>query len=217
MKSNSPSVIAICTDGVEEMELISITEILRRVGIPVQIVSWKKDKNIKGLNDISLLADKTLDDVKNMEPDCIIIPGGKVESLANSHELIEMIRKQIKNNKLVVASGTTPLMILEKNGLLEGIEATCDPKISSQLKNKNRCQDRVVVCKNIITSQGPGTAINLALTVCEKLIPSEVPRIQKLVNELCIDPSCLKNIPSLMEKTSGSMGMAGHSAEGSLV
>ena len=194
MKSNSPSCIVLCTDGVEEMELISITDCLRRSGIPTHIVSCKKDKTIRGLNDISLVADKTFDEIKHTEWDCIVIPGGKVESLATSNDLIELLRKHLKSNKLLVASGSTPLVILEKNGLLEGIDATCDPKVSNQLKNKNKCQERIVVCGNVITSQGPGTAIELALAICEKLIPSDTSKIQKLVTDLCVDPSTMKSI-----------------------
>ena len=101
MKSSTSSVIVIATDGVEEMELTSITEVLRRAGLPVQIVSLKKEKTIRGLNDISLVADKTLDEVKGTEHDCIILPGGKVEALASSNDLIELLRKQIKSNKLL--------------------------------------------------------------------------------------------------------------------
>ena len=194
MKSNSPTAIVLCTDGVEEIELISITDCLRRSGIPTHIVSCKKDKHIRGLNDISLVADKTFDEIKNTEFECIIIPGGKIESLATSPDLIELIRKHLKSNKLLVASGSAPLVLLEKNGLLEGIDATCDPKISSQLKNKNRCQERIVVCGNIITSQGPGTATELALTICEKLNPSDTSKVQKLVTDLCIDTSSMKGI-----------------------
>lgn len=67
----------------------------------------------------------------------------------------------------------TPALALEPNGLLEGRDATCFPKLADKLSNKTKAEQAVVVSDNLITGNGPGSAIQFSLTIVEYLYNKE--------------------------------------------
>ena len=64
-------------------------------------------------------------------------------------------------------------MALEPNGLLEGYDATCYPKLAENLSNQSKATQAVVVSDNLITGNGPGSALKFALTIVENLWDKE--------------------------------------------
>lgn len=155
-------------EGFEEIEAFTIVDVLRRAGIKVDMVGVTGTM-ITGAHGVKVMVDKKLTDVKIDEYDGIVLPGGSqgVVNLGRSASLIEMIKKLFTKEKLIAAICASPV-ILAKAGLLDNKKATIYPGMESELPYPRG--DRVVVDGNIITSQGPGTAMEFALKIVEKLL-----------------------------------------------
>jgi 4-methyl-5(b-hydroxyethyl)-thiazole monophosphate biosynthesis len=124
---------------------------------------------VTGAHGVKVMVDKKLVDVKIDEYDGIVLPGGSLgaANLGRSVSLIEMIKKLFVKGKLVAAICASPV-ILAKAGLLDNKKATIYPGMESELPYPRG--ERVVVDGNIITSQGPGTALEFSLRIVEKLL-----------------------------------------------
>ena len=106
-----------------------------------------------------------------MEFDLVVLPGGipSAEHLRNSAELISILRRQRDVARLYGAICASPAVVLEHHGLLEGRRATCHPGFVDQLTITDRIDDRVVMDGNCLTSRRPGTAVEFALALVERL------------------------------------------------
>jgi 4-methyl-5(b-hydroxyethyl)-thiazole monophosphate biosynthesis len=150
-------------EGFEEIEAVAIIDVLRRANIKVDVVGVE-DEIVEGRNGIKILCDKIISDVKPEEYDGIILPGGNpgYKNLENNQQVINFIKYFNSKGKLIAAICAAPT-ILESIGILEGKKATCFPKMKDKIRNY--VDEKVVVDGNIITSQGPGTAIEFALEI----------------------------------------------------
>jgi 4-methyl-5(b-hydroxyethyl)-thiazole monophosphate biosynthesis len=168
-------------EGFEEIEAIAVIDILRRANIKVDVVGVE-DEVVAGRNGIKVLCDKIITDVKPEDYDGIILPGGNpgYKNLENNQQVINIIKSLNSRGKLVAAICASPT-ILEKIGILEDKKATCYPTMKDRIKNF--VNERVVVDKNIITSQGPGTAIEFALEIVRFFNP---PLYEQLKKELLV-------------------------------
>lgn len=173
-------VLAIVSNGVEEMELVIFVDMLRRAGIEVDIVSIK-DKVVKCSRGVKLLADKTFDEITVLEEflnsyDALYIPGGRdnAQNLKNFNHLKDIINYFVSRNKIVSAICAGPTVI-NHHFPLENYKATCYPSLKNELPNY--IDSKVVIDGNIITSQGPATTFHLALTMIEKLTNKEIKEI----------------------------------------
>jgi len=164
-------------EGFEEIEAVAVIDILRRANIKVDIVGIE-DEIVSGRNGIKILCDKIITDVKPDDYDGIVLPGGNpgYKNLENNQQVINFIKTYNNRGKLIAAMCASPT-ILEKIGVLEGKKATCYPTMKDKLKNY--VDERVVVDKNVITSQGPGTAIEFALEIVRFLNPSAYDQLKK--------------------------------------
>ncbi|MEM5794173.1 MAG: DJ-1/PfpI family protein [Candidatus Aenigmatarchaeota archaeon] len=158
-------------EGFEEIEAFAIIDILRRAGIKVDTVGVVGTV-IKSARGISVMADKRLDEINPEDYDGIVLPGGNPGyiNLGKSQKIIEIIKNFDEKNKLIAAICASP-SILAKAGVLEDKEATIYPGMEKELPHPR--EGRVVVDKNVITSQAPGTAIEFALKIVEKLLGKE--------------------------------------------
>ena len=95
------------------------------------------------------------------------MPGA--EHFRDSEILIGMLKKQRELGKWYAAICAAPVVALQPNGLLEGRLATCHPGRRADLINDKAAEKRVVVDGNLVTSQGPGTAMEFALKLVELL------------------------------------------------
>jgi len=131
--------------------------------------------SIKGSRNIGLVCDSYLEDVINEEWDMIALPGGLpgAENLAACKILVEKLKKQKEEKKWYGAICASPALVLLPNGLTDGVEVTCYPSFEKQFKNQHKMDYRVLVSHNCITSKGPGTAMEYALVIIEKLLNSE--------------------------------------------
>ena len=151
-------------DGFEEVEGLTVVDLLRRAGIETDMVSIMGRKEITGARKIPVLADKLFEEQD--DPDVIVLPGGMPGTLhLKAHEgLADLIRKADKEGKLLAAICAAPTIYGEM-GLLEGKNATCYPGLEDKLLGANWQEPPVVVDGNFVTSRGVGTAIAFALTL----------------------------------------------------
>ncbi len=151
-------------DGFEEVEGLTVVDLLRRAGIETDMVSIMGRKEITGARKIPVLADKLFEEQD--DPDVIVLPGGMPGTLhLKAHEgLADLIRKADKEGKLLAAICAAPTIYGEM-GLLEGKNATCYPGMEDKLLGANWQEQPVVVDGNFVISRGVGTAIAFALTL----------------------------------------------------
>jgi 4-methyl-5(b-hydroxyethyl)-thiazole monophosphate biosynthesis len=170
-------VIVPLAEGFEEIEAVSVIDVLRRANIKVDVVGVE-DEVVAGRNGVKILCDKIISDVKPEDYDGIVLPGGNpgYKNLESNQQVINIIKTLNSRGKLVAAICASPT-ILEKIGILEDKKATCYPSLRNKLKNY--VDERVVVDKNVITSQGPGTAVEFALEIVKFLNPSSYEQLKK--------------------------------------
>ena len=151
-------------DGFEEVEGLTVVDLLRRAGIETDMVSIMGRKEITGARKIPVLADKLFEEQD--DPDVIVLPGGMPGTmhLLENETVNAVIRKFAEEGKLVAAICAAP-SVLGAAGLLEGKHATCHPGFEEKLTGATTSEDEVVVDGNIITSRGMGTAIPFAFEI----------------------------------------------------
>lgn len=158
-------------DGFEEIEAITFADILRRAQIDVKTVSVTENKNVTGSHKISFCADLTCSEVDIDSVDGAALPGGLpgTYNLAES-EFVKSLFISLNNQKKLVGAICAAPYALSEFGILKGKCATANPAFWDKLKEADVKKDeRVCVCENIITSQGPGTAHEFALAFVEKI------------------------------------------------
>lgn len=160
------------SNGFEEIELVTIVDILRRAGIDV-IITGLKGSFVEGSHGLRIFVDRKISDVNAEEFDGVVIPGGSenVRQLSLSSKLKEIVTEIFRKGKLIAAICAAPLL-LGRWGILEGKKATIYPGLEKHIPYPR--SDDVVIDGNVITSQGPGTAIEFSLAVVEKLVGNEV-------------------------------------------
>jgi len=170
-------IIVPLAEGFEEIEAITIIDVLRRGGIKVEVVGLE-DEIVASRNGVKVLCDKIISEVKPEDYDGIVLPGGNpgYKNLEASQAVINMIKTLNSKGKLIAAICASPT-ILEKIGLLEDKKATCYPSLREKIKNY--VDEKVVVDKNVITSQGPATALDFALEILRFLNPNAYEQVKK--------------------------------------
>lgn len=160
----------ILAEGFEEIEAVTSIDILRRADIDVTVCGLDKGV-VTGSHNIKILADMTLAELK-ISPDAVVLPGGMpgAANLANAEEVNRIITKMHNEKRLIAAICAAPAVVLAPAGILKGKKATCYPGMEERFgKDTQFRAESVVVDGDVITSQGPGTAILFALAIVEKL------------------------------------------------
>lgn len=155
-------------EGFEEIEAISIIDVLRRAEIEVEVVSMTKTMEVTGSHDISVKADTLFEDVDYQYIDMIVLPGGMPGSAnLNAHEkLKQQIVNFDKEGKALGAICAAPL-VYGNLGLLKEKAATCYPGFEDQLLGAEVTGKNVEQAGVIITGKGAGVAIPFALKIVE--------------------------------------------------
>ena len=169
----SKKVLVAIADGIEELEAVTVIDVLRRAEADVMVASVG-ELEITASRGVKIVADRVIADCVNKTFDMIVLPGGMggAEHLRDSVELIAMLKEQKAAGRFYAAICAAPAVVLEEHGLLEG-GATCYPTLQEKLKSVQVEDKGVVVSGNCITSQGPGTAIAFSLKLVELLFGAE--------------------------------------------
>ena len=164
------TVLVPIAEGSEELEAVSIIDVLRRAGATVTVASVG-ELQITASRGVNIVADKLIAECEDSEFDLIALPGGipGAEHLRDSEILTRMLKKQHQAGGLYAAICASPAVVLQSHGLLANRCATCHPFFTDQIEKSEATEDRVVVDGNCITSRGPGTALEFALKLVEVL------------------------------------------------
>ncbi|HJO00142.1 MAG TPA: DJ-1 family glyoxalase III [Nitrospinaceae bacterium] len=159
--------------GFEEIETITVVDILRRSGARVTLAGTIEGP-IEGSRGVRVLPDEPLNNVLSDELDLVVLPGGQpgTDNLKNNPRISSILVEMKQGKKLIAAICAAPV-ILEKNGLLNNRNRTSHPSVKEGLTGSLYLEDRVVVDGNIITSRAPGTAMEFALTLVEILFSKD--------------------------------------------
>lgn len=153
------------SDGVEEIEAVVVVDTLRRAGWDVTSVSAGA-RTVNASRNVKLVADALWGEVDVSEYDLIVLPGGaeNARTLASHAGVLEALRVFDASDRTVAAICAAPL-VLQAAGILDGRKATCHPAVRKELTAAVYRDKPVVVDRNIVTSQGAGTAFEFALTL----------------------------------------------------
>ncbi len=172
--SGEISVLVPLAEGFEELEAITIIDLLRRAGIKV-VVAGLTDGPVRASRDTVHIADMTLDEALQQEYQMVVLPGGLpgADNLNADPRIHQLIKKMAAEERYAAAICAAP-KVLADAGVLDGKEATSYPGFL-QGTSANIIEDvDVVTDGNIITSRGPGTAMDFALELIETLMGKEI-------------------------------------------
>jgi 4-methyl-5(b-hydroxyethyl)-thiazole monophosphate biosynthesis len=156
--------------GFEEIEAVSIIDVLRRANIKVIISAVSKNITVQGANGIIIQADNFISDINSDVIDMIVLPGGwgGTDVLATDQIVQNIIKKLNDDKKLVGAICAAPYALHIAGVLSQNY--TCYPSVEEKIKlDGYKCNKKVVKENNIMTSQGPATAICFGLEIVKEL------------------------------------------------
>ena len=156
-------------EGFEELEAVTIIDMLRRAGIEV-VVAALAGNPVHGSHGIALTADASLEDVSEQEFDLIALLGGMpgAANLRDDRRVGAIIQRLYDSGRRVAAICAAP-MALAAAGVLKGRRATSFPGVLDPAADMTLVDEPVVVDGRVITSRGPGTALDFALELVAQL------------------------------------------------
>ena len=164
-------------DGFEEIEAVTIVDVLRRGGVEVVTASLHDRLEVRGAHGMKIAADRHFDEAQRDSYEAIVLPGGGgcAETFKQFKPLHERLLRQHDEHRLICAICAAPT-VLEAAGVLDAeTEVTCYPSCRDDL-NRPWVSAPVVHDGTIITGQAPGTATLFALVVLQALADEQVAR-----------------------------------------
>ncbi len=163
-------VAVLLADGFEEIEALTVVDLLRRATIYVDTVSVTEEYIVHGAHGINVQTEDLFDEVNFVDFDMIVLPGGMPGTLnLEEHNGVRRVVKDFcETGKYVGAICAAP-SILGGMGLLKGKRAACYPSVEDKLPGAVIARVPVAQDGNIITSRGLGTAIDFSLRLIEVL------------------------------------------------
>jgi 4-methyl-5(b-hydroxyethyl)-thiazole monophosphate biosynthesis len=157
-------------DGFEEIEGLTVVDLLRRAGIEISMVSVTGTKEIIGSHNIKIGADELFEEVDFSEAAMLILPGGMpgTNHLAAHQGLVNLLKQFNQEGKKLAAICAAP-SVLGINGILRGKKVTCYPGYEEKLIGATATGSKIETDSNIITGKGMGVSIDFALSIIESL------------------------------------------------
>ena len=160
--------------GFEEIETVTVVDILRRAGISVTVAGVETGSPpgaIEGRTGIRLVPDLSIDEVKASDFDMIVLPGGLkgTQTLQKDMRVARLLRSLQDNDRYIAAICAAPT-VLAAHGMIAGRKLTSHPSVREQLSGAIYDEGRVVIDGRLVTSRGPGTAMEFAMALVEILM-----------------------------------------------
>jgi protein deglycase len=168
-------------DGCEEMEAVIVADTLRRAGWEVVLAGLHGITPVTGSRKVKLIPDARWEDIDLLSFDLLVLPGGAggTRALCEHDGIQETIRIFDIEEKWIGAICAAPLA-LHKAGILNNRSFTCYPGVEQEMHRPDRANEAVVTDRNLITSQGPGTAFDFALKLIEQIeSPSAAEKVRR--------------------------------------
>lgn len=174
MKFSMKKVTVLLADGFEEIEALTVVDLLRRAKVYVDTVSITDDYTVRGAHGIPVQTEDLITEIDFKESDMIVLPGGMpgTTNLKEDENVRKAVQEAYDDGRYVAAICAAPTIFADM-GLLKGKRATCYPDMESEIEDAYLTGAPVATDENIITSQGVGTAIDFALKLIEVLISEE--------------------------------------------
>ena len=166
---------AFLAEGFEEVEALTVVDILRRAKYEVTTVSITEDLFVTSSHNVVIKADKKMTELESELPDVVFLPGGMpgTRNLEQVPLLMEQVKVFAAAGKYIAAICAAP-SVFGHLGLLSGKNACCYPGFEEELTGANVSFKRCESDGNIITSRGMGCAIDFSLKIIEKLKGEDV-------------------------------------------
>ncbi|MDE6716258.1 MAG: DJ-1/PfpI family protein [Muribaculaceae bacterium] len=154
-------------EGFEEIEALTVVDILRRADMPVVTVSITDSYEVVGAHSIKVKADVLFKDADFAEVDWLILPGGMpgAVNLHNFEPLNELLKRQYLTGGKIAAICASPAVVLAPLGILDGKSATCYPGFEEMIHDAKVLDGPVVQDGSVITANGPAAAMRFALAL----------------------------------------------------
>ena len=154
-------------NGFEEVEGLTVVDMLRRLDITCDIVG--KASEVTVAHNITIKSDRLLEEIKSEEYDAVILPGGLpgATNLRDDEKVMTILKEINIDGKIVAA--ICAAIALERAGVLEGKEFTAYPGVGENIKGGKFKEELVVKDGNVITSRGPATSMEFAFIIAEAL------------------------------------------------
>lgn len=170
-----PTIVVPIATGFEEIEAVSIIDVVRRSGIEVIIAHVDEEPTVRGANNIAMVCDRPLQGITSDMIDMIVLPGGwgGTDILAVNETVQSLLKDMDSKKKYIAAICAAPFALNAAGVLRENF--TCYPSVEEKIPNKNYLGDaqQVVYDAHIMTSRGPGTAICFGLHIVKRLLGEE--------------------------------------------
>ncbi|OJZ19242.1 MAG: DJ-1 family protein [Thiobacillus sp. 65-29] len=160
-------------DGCEELEAVTVIDLLRRAGIEVTVAGLKPG-TVQASRGVQLVPDTTLDTALQHDYDMVVLPGGLpgATHLREDPRIIALLQKMAAAGRYTAAICAAPRVLAEA-GVLQGKQATGYPGTLDGLSGIRVSSAPVVRDGKVLTSRGPGTAMDFALALIEALAGEE--------------------------------------------
>lgn len=160
--------------GYEEIEALTVVDMLRRAGVEAKMVSVTGEKTVTSSHGVTVVMDSVIEEEDLDTFDMLVLPGGMpgTTNLQNCPKLMDAVVSFANAGKDVAAICAAP-SVFGALGILKGKKACCYPSFEEKLEGAEVNMNSVNVDGNIITSRGMGTAIDFALAIVEKLMGAE--------------------------------------------
>lgn len=170
-----PVAVVFLAEGFEDIEAVTVIDVLRRGGVAVTTVSVGGSLGVKSAHGIEMRADRLLENLGEGVWDAVILPGGMpgTENLSKSPGVIEILKRHAEAGRLICAICAAPTILSSAGILPSGTHVTCYPSCAVDL-DRPSANVPVVVDGNFITGQAPGSAMLFSLVVLQSLIGEEV-------------------------------------------
>lgn len=157
------------TDGFEDVEAVTVIDVLRRGGVEVVTASCTGSAEVTSAHAIVMKADALIGDAVGGDYDAIVLPGGPgTRSLLDCAPLAECLRVQNEKGRLICAICAAPTVLSELQLVPQGVHLTCYPSCVMDL-DRQSANVPCVEDENFITGQAPGSAMLFAFVVLKRL------------------------------------------------
>ena len=158
--------------GFEEIEAMATADVMRRAGMEVSLVAIKGNRNVTGAHGVTVATDMVLEGADVVDADWLIFPGGMPgsQNLHDDAPLMDVLQRHADAGGRYAAICAAPAVVLAQAGLLRGHRATCYPGFEELLAKGGATyvsDARVVTDGNVITANGPSSAIPFGLAIVQ--------------------------------------------------
>ena len=163
-------------DGFEEIEALSVVDVLRRAGMSVVTVSINFNAQAVGAHGVPVVTDAVIADIPaDVDAEWLVLPGGMpgASNLAACAPLVSLLRSQYEAGRGVAAICASPSVVFGPLGFVNGRKAVCYPGMEDGLAGADVQSSQVAVDGNVITGNGPAAASRFALAIVEQTVGAD--------------------------------------------